>query len=177
MKTGWKIYWLVVALATTNYLVMVLWSLPQVAEMAGGLIPFDMRPAGYSFSDAMAFLNAIGDPGREFYLNTQQRLDLFYPALLAMSVAVPLVHWLPAYLGWPMAVLAVGAAVFDYLENWAVAAMLVVNSDEVTESVVSTASFYTLAKSVLTTIVLLTLFAVLCVKGIQWLKARNTSNR
>ena len=49
MSKGWKIYWVVVAAMVTNYLTMVLWSLPLVSEMAGGGVPFDMRPGGYSF--------------------------------------------------------------------------------------------------------------------------------
>ena len=174
MTTGWKIYWAVVAATVANYLIMVLWSLPLVAEMAGGRVPFDMRPGGYSFDDALAFLNAINDSGRDFYLNTQQFLDFFYPTLFATTVAIPMVHLMPRYLGWPMAALAIGAGTFDYLENSAVAAMLRVEPDEVTEAMVSTASTLTLTKSISTTIASVALLAVLCIKWGKWLKNRNT---
>ena len=174
MNNYWKIYWLVVALATANYLVMVLWSLPQITGMAGDQVPFDMRPTGYSYRDAIGFLNAINASGRDFYLNTQQLFDTFYPTLFAVSVAAPLIHLMPRYLGWPAAVLAIGAAAFDYLENSAVATMLKAEPTEISEVMVSTVSNFTLAKSVLTTVVLLILFVVLGRRAISWLKARIT---
>jgi hypothetical protein len=172
MRKGWKIYWVVVAATVTNYLIMVLWSLPLVSEMAGGGVPFDMRPGGYSFDDARVFLTVITDAGRDFYLNTQQLLDLFYPTLFAITVAIPLAHLVPRYWGWTLAVLAIAAGVFDHLENSAVAVMLRVEPDALTEAMVSTASNWTLAKSISTTIASLALLVLLCIKGIAWLKTR-----
>ena len=172
MSKGWKIYWVVVAATVTNYLIMVLWSLPLVSEMAGGGVPFDMRPGGYTFDDARVFLTAITDAGRDFYLNTQQLLDLFYPTLFAITVAIPLAHLVPRYWGWASAALAIAAGVLDHLENSAVAVMLRVEPDALTEAMVSTASNWTLAKSISTTIALVALLLVLCIKGIAWLKTR-----
>ena len=177
MTKGWKVYWVVVAATVANYLIMILWSLPQVSEMAGGGVPFDMRPGGYSFDDALDFLIAITDTGRDFYLNTQQLLDSFYPALFAATVAIALAHLLPRYWGWALATIAIVAGGFDYLENSAVAAMLRVEPDALTEAMVSTASNWTLAKSVSTTIASLALLIVLCIKGFAWLKSRKTSAR
>ena len=172
MSKGWKIYWVLVAATVTNYLIMVLWSLPLVSEMAGGGVPFDMRPGGYSFDDAQVFLKVITSAGRDFYLNTQQFLDLFYPTLFAITVAIPLVHLVPRYWGWILAVLAIAAGVFDHLENTAVAAMLRVEPEALTEAMVSTASNWTLAKSISTTIAAVALLVVLCIKGVAWLKTR-----
>lgn len=172
MSKGWKIYWVVVAATITNYLIMVLWSLPLISEMAGGGKPFDMRPGGYSMEDARVFLTAITDSGRDFYLNTQQLLDLFYPTLFAISVAIPLAHLVPQYWGRTLAVSAIAAGAFDHLENIAVAVMLRVEPDALTESMVSTASNWTLAKSISTTIASVALLVVLCMKGIVWLKTR-----
>ncbi len=174
MNKGWKIYWVVVAATVTNYLIMVLWSLPLVSEMVGGAVPFDMRPGGYSFGDARVFLTEITDTGRDFYLNTQHLLDLFYPTLFAITVAIPLIHLVPRYWGWILAVLAIAAGVFDHLENGAVAVMLRVEPDALTEAMVSTASNWTLAKSISTTIASVALLVVLCIKGIVWLKTRKT---
>ena len=172
MSKGWKIYWVVVAATVTNYLIMVLWSLPLVSEMAGGGVPYDMRPGGYSLDDAREFLMAITDEGRDFYLNTQQFLDLFYPTLMAITIAIPLAHLVPRYWGWTLAALAIAAGVIDHLENSAVAVMLQVEPDALTEAMVSTASNWTLAKSISTTIALVALLLVLCIKGIAWLKTR-----
>ncbi len=177
MTKGWKVYWVVVAATVTNYLIMVLWSLPQVTEMAGGDVPFDMRPSGYSFDEALAFLIAITDTGRDFYLNTQQLLDSFYPALFATTVAIALAHLLPRSWGWTLAVIAVLAGGFDYLENSAVAAMLRVAPDALTPAMVSTASTWTLAKSVSTTIASVALLIVICKQGFVWLKTRKSRTR
>ena len=177
MTKGWKVYWVVVAATVANYLIMILWSLPQVSEMAGGGVPFDMRPGGYSLDDALEFLIAITDTGRDFYLNTQQLLDSFYPTLFAATVAIALTHLLPRYWGWALATIAILAGGFDYLENSAVAAMLRVEPDALTQAMVSTASNWTLAKSVSTTIASLALLIVLCIKGFAWLKSQNTSAR
>jgi hypothetical protein len=173
MSKGWKIYWVLVAATVTNYLVMVLWSLPQVSEMAGGGLPFDMRPSGYTFDEARVFLTVITDAGRDFYLNTQQLLDLFYPTLFAITVAIPLAHLVPRYWGWTLAALAIAAGILDHLENSAVAVMLRVEPDALTEAMVSTASNWSLAKSISTTISLVALLVVLSIKGISWLKARH----
>lgn len=172
MSKGWRIYWVLVAATATNYLVMVLWSLPLVSEMAGGGVPFDMRPGGYSFDDALVFLTSITDAGRDFYLNTQQLLDFFYPTLFAIAVAIPLAYLVPRYWGWALAALAIAAGVFDHLENSAVAVMLRVKPEALTDAMVSAASNWTLAKSISTTIAAVALLAVLCVKGMAWLKTR-----
>jgi len=114
----------------------------------------------------------LSDAGRDFYLNTQQLLDLFYPTLFAITVAIALVHLMPRYWGWTLAALAIAAGVFDHLENSAVAVMLRVEADALTESMVLTANNWSLAKSISTTIVLVALLVVLCIKVITWLKTR-----
>jgi len=172
VSTGWKIYWVVVATTVTNYLTMVLWSLPHVSELADGSMPFDMRPFGYSFDDALVFLSAIDDQGRDFYLDTQQLLDSMYPALFAITVAIPLVRLVPRYWGWMLAVVAIAAGIFDYLENRAVAVLLTTEPDLVTETMVYTANNWTLAKSISTTIASVALLVALLVKGIKWVKNR-----
>jgi len=141
--------------------------------MAGGSVPFDMRPGGYSFDEALIFLESISDSGRNFYLNTQHVLDFFYPGLLAISLAIPLIHLMPRYLGWPLATVAIFAAVSDYLENGYVATMLELEPVFVTESMVSVASNWTLAKSVSTSIASIALLIALGFKGVKWLKVRN----
>lgn len=174
MSKGWKIYWIIVAATVTNYLIMVLWSLPLVSKMAGCYEPFDMRLSGYSFDEARLFLTSITDAGRDFYLNTQQLLDLFYPTLFAITLSIPMVHLVPRYWGWALAVPAIAGGAFDHLENRAVAVMLRVEPDALTEAMVSTASNWTLAKSISITIALVALLVVLCIHGIAWLNTRKT---
>ncbi len=69
----------VFALTVVDYLVMVLWSLPQLR--AAGLVPFDLRLCGYSPVEARAYLEALGPDQRAFYVGVQHRLDLVFPGL------------------------------------------------------------------------------------------------
>ncbi|MFK8075700.1 MAG: hypothetical protein AB8B84_03875 [Granulosicoccus sp.] len=177
MSIGWKVYWVLVTATVTNYLIMVLWSLPRVSEMAGGEVPFDMRPGGYSFDEAQVFLTVITDAGRDFYLDTQQYLDIFYPTLFATTAAISLLHLAPTYWGRSLSVLAIAAGLFDHLENSAVAVMLRAGPEAITEAMASTASNWSLAKSISTTIVLVALMIILCIKGIARLRTRKDNVR
>jgi hypothetical protein len=58
-----RIFWLVVAATLGVYLVMVLWSIPRISAEAGGLPVFDLRPGGYTFEEARAFLAALSPEG------------------------------------------------------------------------------------------------------------------
>lgn len=145
-----RTYWVLTTATLGIYLVMVLWSLPYIADQAGGERAFDLRPLGYSFDEAQIFLDALTENGRLTYLNIQHQLDRVYPALLAVWLIVtiraltprwsPLVHL-------SVSVMAVCAALFDYMENIRVEALLL--ADEVSAAAVASASQATVAKSVL----------------------------
>lgn len=172
MSTGWKLYWLTVAVMAILYIIMVTWSLPHL-KMLGGDPAFDLRPGGYTFSEAQRFIAALGDTGRAFYLNVQQRLDLAYPALLAAVLAIALVALAPGWPGWLLAASAIAGSAFDYLENHAVAIMLRAGPDGLTQDMVVTASRWTVLKSALSGLAIFALLALLAAKGIARLRARN----
>jgi hypothetical protein len=46
-------------------------SLAHLTRLAGGLTPFDIRPWGYSYAEARAFLEAIGEQGRADYASPE----------------------------------------------------------------------------------------------------------
>lgn len=148
------------------YLVMVLWSLPKIAVAAGGLTPFDMRPGGYDFEAARAFLGALSDDGKRFYLGVQHRLDTLYPGLMALSLSVGL-FWawrdLSRWISVLFSAVAFAAAGFDYAENLRVAAMLGAGADGVTPDMVASASRASVGKAVLTSVAMV---ALLC--GLVW---------
>ena len=101
-------------------------------------------------------------------------LDSSYPALLSTTLAIGLLNLLPRYWRGAMATIAISAGIFDYLENAAVAKMLNIASDLLTPDLVSTASNWTLAKSVSTTIASLVLVVSLAMKVVVWLKNRKS---
>ena len=71
-----------------------------------------------------------------------------------------------------LAVEAIAAGIFDYLENRTVAVLLTTEPDLVTETMVYTANNWTLAKSISTTIASVALLVALLVEGIKWVKNR-----
>jgi hypothetical protein len=128
-----RIFWAVVATTLAVYAVMLTWSIPAISDAAGGRAMFDMLPAGYSYDEARAFLTALSPEGADFYLRVQHRLDLFYPALLAIASGWAMVRLAPRW-RWRLALLLVPVPgmVFDYLENCAVAVMLAAGEDGLT---------------------------------------------
>lgn len=153
------LFWICFAATTALYLTIVFWSLPVISAQAGGLIPFDMRPMGYSTEEARSFLSALSQDGREWYLGTQHSLDTVYPGLLGLTLAVGLSMVFSGVLAWVGVALSACVALSDYLENAAVAVLLEADATAVTDALVANASFWTLTKSMLSTVVF-TLFLV-----------------
>jgi hypothetical protein len=154
-------FWALFAVTAVIYLVMILWSLPKISAAAGGVMPFDMRPLGYSFEEAQTFLGALTPEGSAFYLNVQHRLDTAYPALLTATLFFAIRALAPGAgaLQTLLALVALPGAVFDYLENISVTAMLNAGRSGLTPELVARASLWTLLKSVFTTIAMLLLLA------------------
>jgi hypothetical protein len=114
--------------------VMFFGPLAHLSRLAEGVSPFDIRPMGYSYDEAYAFLNAIGERGRRYYAYRELFLDMFYPPLYAISRGLPL-WWLtmpgrlrdaPVPLSWRYAFIAVPSimASLDVVENGCIARML-----------------------------------------------------
>ncbi|PXW72820.1 hypothetical protein C7964_101937 [Loktanella sp. PT4BL] len=136
------------------YAVMIFGTLAHLEAVSGDL-PFDMRPLGYTYSEANQFLAGLGLEGRAYYLTRQIPLDLFYPALLALTL-VSTLRWLEqrlSYRRWVRlgVVTAIGAAACDYAENLGVIAMIL-TWPELSSYLVGSASIATTVKSALTTL-------------------------
>ena len=157
------IFWMMFIAMAGVYLAMALWSIPKIAADTGGLLAFDLRPMGYSFVEAQAFLAALSDGGRVFYLNVQHMLDSAYPALMAVVLVMAFNHLFAGWLRWATIVLALAGAGFDYMENAAVAVMLRAG-DGLSEATVATASQWTVLKSGAVTLALLALIVGLILK-------------
>lgn len=166
------IFWTLFAITMSVYLTMVLWSLPLLQQMAGGLPAFDMRPTGYSLAEARALVAALGSPGADFYLNTQMWLDTAYPGLLAAVLVLAFFKLAKGWLAWLLFAGALVMAMSDYLENRAVATMLRAGPDGLTDALVESANNWTLLKSISSTLVFVALLILLIIAGWQWLRTR-----
>ncbi|WP_413112565.1 hypothetical protein [Thaumasiovibrio sp. DFM-14] len=152
--------------ANTVYLIMVIYSIPMLMQHSGGIPIFDMSPLGYSYQDAMALLTALGEEGREVYVSLQLTLDIFYPILFALCY-FSLFQWLIivgrlSHRIWRyITVIPIFVCVLDYVENifiW----LMIRDYPTLSESLVTTSSTFTLAKSVSTMVyfIVLTLMII-----------------
>jgi hypothetical protein len=136
-------------------------------EAVSGQVPFDMRPFGYGPTQAATLLEALGVDGRAYYLSHQIALDTLYPAMLALTLTGT-ICWFGQRMPNRRLVrfgiaLSIGSALFDYIENLGIAAMIW-NWPEVSVPLVYATSTATILKSALTTVaVLLTLMV-----GFNW---------
>lgn len=160
-------FWGLAGAMVAVYLAIVLWSLPEISAAAGGLVPFDLRPAGYSAAEARAFLGALSTEGRALYLGRQAALDLVYPALLAAVLVLAFRHlaasWGPAWRAVLVALPLAGAG-FDYLENLRVRRLLIAGPAEATDAMIAAASLATVIKSVLSSLAFAALVVALAVQ-------------
>ncbi len=172
MSRATVLFWAIFAVTMAVYLTMVLWSLPHLQQLAGGLMVFDLRPLGYSLPEARGVVAALGAEGANFYLNVQLWLDLAFPGLLAIVLVLA---FRKLAKGWLASVLSAGAilmAAFDYLENRGVAAMLRAGADALTDEMVRSASRWTVMKSASSTVVFVALLLLLLLAGWRRIKRR-----
>ena len=145
------------------YLLMVLGTLRHLSELAI-VLPFDLRPTGYSQADAAGLLDALGQTGRQYYLTRQIPLDTLYPALLALTL-ISTLRWRAKRFGSTVITrigepLAVMAAAFDYLENLGIVFMLSSGAGS-HPTLIHAASTATILKSALTSAAILAVFATM----------------
>jgi hypothetical protein len=114
--------------------VMFFGPLAHLTRLAGGLTPFDIRPRGYSYAEAHAFLEAIGDEGRRYYAVPELVIDTLYPPLYAVSRGLAL-WWLtmpgrvraaplPLKVRYALVAVPFFMASLDLFENGCIAVML-----------------------------------------------------
>jgi hypothetical protein len=152
-----RLVWPVTATVLAIYLAMLLWTIPALTSGAGGLLPFDMRPRGYSLSEALAYLRALTPEARALYLGPQHWLDTVFPGLLALWLLMAYRRLLTPAGRWVLGTVAVAGAVFDYLENAAVGGLLRIAPEDVTAQMVAAASRWTQLKSAAVSLAMLAL--------------------
>ncbi|MCK0126208.1 hypothetical protein MWU76_17590 [Gelidibacter sp. F2691] len=168
-----RVFWAVFAATVLVYCAMVLWSLPIIMDDTNGLMPFDLRPSGYTTDEARAFLMALSENGKAHYLGVQHKLDTLYPGLMALSLVLAYFLLFPKKWAVGFSALAVLAAIFDWNENSAVADLLRLGAESIDEEVVSVAALFTMLKSGFVTIALTILIAG--VAGAIWRRWKGQS--
>ena len=154
--------------AATVYYLMITVTLSHLVALSGH-VPFDMRPLGYGQQDAAALLEGLGAEGRSYYLTHQIPLDTAYPTLLALTL-VATICWFGRRIPKSRLVrigvaLSIGSALFDYVENLGIIAMIW-SWPDVSAPLVYAVSTATIVKSALTTFAVL---LTLCI-GFVWMR-------
>lgn len=138
-------------------------SVPEISAAAGGRALFDFQMTGYDLSYAQAFVDRLNPDGRDLYLQGQHLLDTVFPVLLAVFLAWSFGVLLPRWPALALALVAIGGAVADLVENTRVAGML--TAPELTEPMVQAASDATRIKWALDGVALSAFVVLVLVAG------------
>ncbi len=166
-----NLFWLVVAIAVGLYVIMIGWSLPRLFAGAQNLPPFDLRPRGYGYADAKAYLVVLGPKNIAFYVGVQLKLDMAFPLFQTLATAWAIYRLTPA--SWSiwrhgLAATTLPGMIFDYQENWQIGNMLAIGADALPRDLVAQASMASQLKAVFVTIAT----SILMILIIRWVIAR-----
>lgn len=161
-------------LANIVYALMLTITIPDVMDHANGLKLFDMMPTGYDFDYATKLLNTLGEKGRNAYLNNQIPLDMVYPILFIIAYSLLLAFVLKKLgkFNKPMkylCLLPVIGGVADYAENVGIISLLK-SYPAISVSSVRVTNYFSLLKSVSTSLFFISLLIVLILLGIRMLR-------
>lgn len=149
-------------MTNATLLLMYFWSIPHLMNLTNGLPIFDIRPTRYNFEETLTIIYTLGSVGREFYLNTQQRIDTIYPGLFIITYSISGFILLPKstkdkIISYILMVSSFMGGGFDYLENYRVRGLLL-RFPAINREMVEKANFATVSKTVFSTLALCLFF-------------------
>jgi hypothetical protein len=173
---GRKVFVLFV-LTNLWYVFMLLVTIPKVLTFSGGMRIFDLMPMGYESEYARSLLEQLGVAGREAYLYFQIPVDLIYPCLFGITYCLILAYLLDKLNSlnkqyFYLCLIPLLAGMFDYLENFGIVNMLISYPD-LTHAAIQLTSFFTVFKSLLSTISFILLIVMLGMFGLKVLWRKN----
>ncbi|WP_348823011.1 hypothetical protein [Flavobacterium aestuarii] len=166
---------LLFVLCNIVYSVMLIVTIPEIMHYSGNIKILDMMPAGYDTEYVNILFKALGTSGRNAYLYHQLPLDLIYPGLFGISSCLVLCYFfnklgkLESSLFY-LSLIPIFSAIFDYAENIGIINMLK-DYPAISETQVQITSFFTILKSILTSIYFIILIIVLLVLAQKKLSA------
>ncbi|MCB1428775.1 MAG: hypothetical protein KDJ66_06570 [Nitratireductor sp.] len=122
-----RFFWPVVLLAAGTYGLLISWGAMTLHQAAGGLPSFDIRFSAYTADQARAYIEALGETGRAFYLGPVRILDTIFPLSFTLALVLGYFRWIGRERSGIRAALVLVALVYlvcDMWENSGVAAML-----------------------------------------------------
>jgi hypothetical protein len=161
------------------YTLMLLITIPEVMEYAGGMKLPDMMPTGYDIEYVNTLFQTLGENGRHAYLYHQIPLDMIYPLLFGICYCL-LFFWFLKQIKkhkssfFYFCLLPLISGISDYIENIGMIKMLIQFPAYSDDTVLITNTFSVL-KSTTTTFYFLALIVLLLVFFVQFIKTK--SNR
>ena len=158
-------------LSSMVYAVMIFVTIPKLIYFGNGMDVLDMMPFGYSYPYVTQLFTELGVDGRNYYLNYQIPIDMVYPYLFGLSYFYIMTYVLLKINLWKstfiyLSILPVIGALFDYFENIGTILMLR-NYPNLNPSVVQLNSFFTISKSILSTLFFISLMVILVIFSIK----------
>ena len=147
------------------YLLMLLYTIPNVMSYANGMKILDLIPTGYSVDYVKSLFYELGIVGRDYYLFRQIPVDMIYPFLFAVTYSLLLTYLFknsfnPESKIHFLSILPLFGGFFDYLENIGIIFMLSIYP-KFFDLLASVTNLFSILKSFSTT-----LFFILLVIGI-----------
>lgn len=153
------------------YAIMIFVTVPKLFQFSNGIKILDIMPFGYSYAYVSQLFTELGKEGRNFYLYKQIPIDMVYPFLFGITYFYMMVYFLQKINQWKspylyLSLLPFIGALFDYFENTGIILMLY-NYPKLTAEVVQLNNFFTITKSLITTLFFIFLIIVLIIFGIK----------
>ncbi|PCI01856.1 MAG: hypothetical protein COB81_06605 [Flavobacteriaceae bacterium] len=169
-STGKKVLLLFV-LTNCIYAYMLLVSIPKTLEFTPDFKLLDMMPLGYDLDFVKGLFDALGSKGRAVYLSHQLPVDFIYPLLFGIGYCLLMAYLLKKINKYSsnfflLCLLPLVVWIADYCENLSIIYMLN-NYPTISESTVGMSSFFSLVKSMTTTVYFVALLIVLVIVGIK----------
>ncbi len=172
-STGKKVLFLFV-LTNIVYAIMLLITIPKTMAFSNGLPLLDMMPTGYDAEYILSLFETLGENGRHTYLYNQLPVDMIYPSLFGISYFLIIGYFLKKTnkldsILFYLCFLPIIAGIADYLENIGIITMLN-NYPNLSQISMNATNYFSILKSMTTTVFFLALIIILIILGIKTLK-------
>ena len=177
-STGKKVLFLFV-LTNLVYAIMLIITIPKTMTYSNGMKLLDMIPTGYDSEYINSLFEALGENGRQAYLYGQLPVDMIYPFLFGITYCLMIGFFLKKinklssaffYLCFLPAI----AGIADYLENFGIIVMLN-NYPDLSQTSMNATNYFSIVKSMTTTVFFVALIITLLMLGIKTMKKRKIS--
>lgn len=177
-STGKKVLFFFI-LTNLVYAIMLIITIPKTMTFSNGMKLLDMMPTGYHSEYINSLFEALGENGRQAYLYGQLPVDMIYPFLFGITYCLMFGYFLKKINKLSSALfylcfLPVIAGIADYLENFGIITMLN-NYPDLSQTSMNATNYFSIVKSMTTTVFFIALIIILLMLGIKTMKERKTS--